>query len=341
MNSNSQPDVSGQTNIGSPVQGQSDVAPQAPQQREVQPADPSPIGVQSQAPEQSNVSFPALGQPVLIAKSNVTADVTVNPNAQRQALGQLKLRKSVTSLSDDELGLLREAFRKMMAISDNRGYQYYAGIHGLPLQHCVHHRPLFIPWHRAYLYFFGQALQDQVAGVTVPWWDWSSEQAHQEGVPQAFTDDHVNGQPNPLCKFHIKLTTRLTTIDRDTRRFPGNPSKLPDSNKIEKLLSLSNFTDFANSLEDIHNSIHFWTGGRQGDMASIPTAAYDPIFWAHHSMVDRLWYLWQLRHNNNGMPSQMLGQVLVPFNMTVADTLDIHKLGYEYASSAVFTVRSV
>lgn len=34
---------------------------------------------------------------------------------------------------------------------------------------------LFFPWHRAYLYRFEQALQDQVSDVTIPWWDWRTK----------------------------------------------------------------------------------------------------------------------------------------------------------------------
>jgi tyrosinase len=26
-----------------------------------------------------------------------------------------------------------------------------------------------------------------------------------------------------------------------------------------------------------------------GDMASVPSAAYDPIFYLHHANIDRLW----------------------------------------------------
>lgn len=61
-----------------------------------------------------------------------------------------------------------------MGIDDDRGYQYFAGIHGLPLPICCqHHNLLFLPWHRAYLYFFEQSLLDQVATVPLPWWDWA------------------------------------------------------------------------------------------------------------------------------------------------------------------------
>jgi hypothetical protein len=36
------------------------------------------------------------------------------------------------------------------------------------------------------------------------------------------------------------------------------------------------------SLEDIHNSVHGLIG-HGGHMGKIPTSAYDPIFWLHHT----------------------------------------------------------
>jgi tyrosinase len=50
-------------------------------------------------------------------------------------------------------------------------------------------------------------------------------------------------------------------------------------------------------------------------------------------MVDRLWRLWQIRHNAVGPPQELWGQALPPFPMTVAQTLDVTLLGYDYASS--------
>ena len=41
-----------------------------------------------------------------------------------------------------------------------------------------------------------------------------------------------------------------------------------------------------------HDRVHGYVGGSMGQ---VPTAAFDPIFWSHHSMVDRIWYLWQNR----------------------------------------------
>lgn len=67
-------------------------------------------------------------------------------------------------------------------------------------------------------------------------------------------------------------------------------------------------------------------------MGSIATAAYDPLFWAHHCMIDRLWYLWQLRHGS-GVQAALLDRALAPFPMTVRDTLHVTHLGYDYAAS--------
>jgi tyrosinase len=67
-------------------------------------------------------------------------------------------------------------------------------------------------------------------------------------------------------------------------------------------------------------------------MAEIPLAAYDPLFFAHHTMIDRIWRLWQLRHPTAGVPDDLLGEALPPFNITVAQTIDVTSLGYDYAS---------
>jgi tyrosinase len=42
----------------------------------------------------------------------------------------------------------------------------------------------------------------------------------------------------------------------------------------------------------VHNEIHDKTGGG-GHMSSLETSAFDPLFWLHHSNVDRLWAIWQ------------------------------------------------
>ena len=47
------------------------------------------------------------------------------------------------------------------------------------------------------------------------------------------------------------------------------------------------------SLESLHDTIHS-LAGLQGHMAWIPFSAFDPIFFLHHAMVDRVFALWQI-----------------------------------------------
>jgi tyrosinase len=72
--------------------------------------------------------------------------------------------------------------------------------------------------------------------------------------------------------------------------------------------------------------------GRRSDGPSA-IAAFDPVFYAHHCMIDRLWRLWQLQHGEPGPPASSYGIVLAPFPVTVGDVLDVHALGYDYAGT--------
>src|SRR6266566_7754578 len=111
----------------------------------------------------------------------------------------LRHRRDVRRLTAGQVADLRRAVELAQGISDDRGYQAWAGIHGLPVPvSCTHHTHLFLPWHRAYLYLFEKALQDQVPGVTLPWWDWTTH--HAEGIPLAYSHAHTPGAahaPNP------------------------------------------------------------------------------------------------------------------------------------------------
>src|SRR6266853_855549 len=117
--------------------------------------------------------------------------------------GELRTRLGVHNLSSDQVAAFRDSYRQMMQISDNRGYQFLAGLHGVPSHLCHHGDPLFLPWHRAYLYYFEMAMRDRVPDVTLPWWDWTLRPPRQNGIPEAFGVRTVGGKPNPLVGFRI------------------------------------------------------------------------------------------------------------------------------------------
>src|SRR5258708_8127231 len=146
----------------------------------------------------------------------------------------LRNRKKVDGLSAAELAAFRQAFTAMYGIDDDRGFAYHAGIHGLPLPiSCQHHNPLFLPWHRAYLYLFEQALQDRVAGVTLPWWDYYG--AGDPAIPDAYAQEQVGGAGNPLAHGPIsgipqEQWDRIEgggPIPDLTSRTPRDPGPLP------------------------------------------------------------------------------------------------------------------
>lgn len=260
----------------------------------------------------------------------------------------LGVRKEAGALDPAELAALRNAFGRAYQIRDERGYAYFAGVHGLPLpSYCAHNTPLFLPWHRAYLYFFERALQDLDPVANLTWWDWTTPRAHAEGLPVAFrrTDARVNRNPlstgpvplspGDLGRFRSDPANRGALSDGPTpwtRRDPDDPDELPHAATIQRALAAPTFGDLSALLEGVHSSVHGWVGGA---MTLISVAAYDPIFWAHHAMIDRIWYLWQ--NGGRGMPPPpgLLDRALPPFPMTVRDTLELSRLGYGYAVEVV------
>jgi tyrosinase len=236
---------------------------------------------------------------------------------------------------------LQDAYDKMQAFSepDNRGWMYWAEFHGYNRFDCWHHArvgsdqfpyDLFLPWHRAYLTFFDNAARDQNSDAILPWWDWTSPSSHQNGLPAAYTAGGPALESGPVPAIGGQPARRTT-------RNPSNPTILPTEQQVDDLLTLTDFRDFSDQLQDIHDGVHGWVGG---DMGSIGTSAFDPVFWAHHAMIDRIWYLWQLRHGINNIPASYLDKALFP-GYTVQQVLDVCALGYDYASAATAAGKDV
>jgi tyrosinase len=260
-------------------------------------------------------------------------------NVSRERVGDLKHRKRLSSLTDEELAALRQAFRLAMEVSDSRGYGHFASLHGFPEPgYCEHRNQLFLPWHRGYLYYFEQALQDLVPGVTLPWWDWT-ESAE---LPEAYeVENDTAGDPNPLFDAPVAATGGFREGDwpertsrpaeREATWLPGGG--LPSEGDVDDALAAANYDDFTLAVENLHNAVHVWVGGEMSDQRF---AGWDPLFWAHHTMVDRLWALWQVPNPGDNPRQEHLGKGLNYFkDITVEDTLNVTDLGYDYAASEV------
>lgn len=98
-----------------------------------------------------------------------------------------------------------------------------------------------------------------------------------------------------------------------------------------------------------HNAVHGYIGGIAGMSPNgpvfgtmmLPTSPNDPIFWLHHSNIDRIWAKWQETHGVNtyepvsGHHPNNVDNTIGVFdtagiNVTPADMADISQLGYSY-----------
>lgn len=241
------------------------------------------------------------------------------------------------SAEQANVAALQDAYDKMQGLSasDNRSWIYWAEFHGFNRYECWHHArvgrgggvlpyDLFLPWHRAYLTFFDNAARDQNQDAILPWWDWTSDGSHANGIPAAYASGGSALETGPM-------PAMAGAPERRTQRNPDSPSSLPTKDEVDDLIdNVADFRDFSNQLQDIHDGVHGWVGG---DMGVIATSAFDPVFWAHHAMIDRVWYLWQLKHGVNNIPASYLDRALFP-GYTVQQVLDVRALGYDYATGA-------
>ena len=262
-------------------------------------------------------------------KQPLTITARPTPNA---APARLNVRKSVDSLTAQELADFRRAVERVLALNDKRGFEYFAGWHGVPLGWCQHHDPLFLPWHRAYLYWLELALQSEVPGVTLPWWDWSKDAT----IPSAYSSAQADGSQNVLAKAPINVfnTERKSGWPTETSRAPGRAPQVPGPPYQQEwayAMKATNYTDFSQRIWSVHDTLHVWVGGTMGQ---VDWAAYDPLFFAHHANIDRAWRIWQAAHPGANPPAGILDVSLqTDPAIKVQATLEVHQLGYEYAGT--------
>jgi FtsP/CotA-like multicopper oxidase with cupredoxin domain/peroxiredoxin len=210
-----------------------------------------------------------------------------------------RVRKNIDCLTDHELEVLKHAFRIVMDRSevnpdDPKGYAWQVRIHGdRRVGPCQHNSELIWPWHRAFLYYFESLLRDadpnhptlSTKDLTLPYWDWTKPPSGQEGYPKAYEDRN-----SPLYY---------------AGRNQWGPTKPPPLITDAAIgLQLNQWYLFGGSTTGpgqlefgAHNEGHSDYVG--GDMAAVPTSVRDPIFWAHHANLDRLWDIWQQKYKQN------------------------------------------
>ena len=145
-------------------------------------------------------------------------------------------------------------------------------------------RPLdmFLPWHRIYVYYLENIVRSVLKDptFTLPYWNYSAQPTR--AMPAAFR----------------KAGTSLFSDKRNAG--PNAGKGIPAGSVALDALDEPAYADFNAQINGgIHGAVHVWVGNQTEGMGSVPWAANDPIFWMHHSNIDRLWASWNKAGRKN------------------------------------------
>ncbi|KAD4982380.1 hypothetical protein E3N88_19051 [Mikania micrantha] len=285
-----------------------------------------------------------------------------------------RVRPAAHLVNKDYIAKFNKAIELMKALPDDdpRSFKQQAAVHcaycdgaydqvGFPdLELQVHGSWLFLPFHRHYLYFFekicGKLIGDP--NFAIPFWNWDAPDGMK--IPDIYTS-----KTSPLYdSFRDAQHQSPSIVDLDFNGVDENLSRskqvstnltimyrqIVSSAKTASLFMGSPYRagDEANpgggSLESIpHGPVHVWTGDRTQpngeDMGNFYSAARDPIFYAHHANVDRMWSVWKTLggKRNDFSDKDWLDSSFLFYDenaemvrVKVRDCLDSKNLGYVY-----------
>lgn len=300
----------------------------------------------------------------------------------------MKVRRDVLKLSAEErkdlvdafLGLkkrgryddfVREHVEAMNLATPGRGEQPD------PLRRNAAHRgPAFLTWHREYLRRFELELQ-----VPLPYWDWTLDAKLTDPASSELWSPELMGGNGSQNKGWAVIDGPFAHRQNEweiaadlggpalRRRFAFHVDTLPTKDDVD-LVKLETIYDsapwdlsphsrgFRNRLEgwiagptskpeepQLHNRVHAWVGGLMIGESS----PNDPVFFLHHSFVDKIWADWQFKQRvrdpggspyysprSGGPTGHNIDDLIFPWNeQTNRDVLDHVSQGYRYDTDAV------
>ncbi|BBN15191.1 polyphenol oxidase [Marchantia polymorpha subsp. ruderalis] len=165
---------------------------------------------------------------------------------------------------------------------------------------------------------------------------------------QNLTDKQIRYEN--LCVMYNQVTTKISARD-----FLGGPYVVGTDNSAATVnVSAGEVPGESGGMESVHNVAHEWTGlindpehPDNEDMGNFIYAARDPIFYSHHSNVDRLWDVWKtipdkVTRSGNRKRMDYTSRDFLDSEFTffdenqdmvivkIRDSLDSSKLGYKF-----------
>ncbi|GAA0869118.1 hypothetical protein GCM10009116_09540 [Brevundimonas basaltis] len=249
----------------------------------------------------------------------------------------VRIRKGAGGLtaSSDDVVAFAEAVRIMKRRRDALSWDRQTQIHHRASQH---NNGLFLPWHRQQLAHFERIVAKLTGhdAFAMPYWDW---QEHR------FLPAWITDRNSPL--YERERARGVETLDFAAARWAESP--------YTAKLASDGFETFCGKLPEGagmvegygHNHIHQLMGGA---MRHPRTSARDPMFWLHHSNVDRVWATWHGLSGKALYPAEWTALTVTGFvdadggeagALPVVGTLETRPLGYEYDRLYPFPVFNV
>jgi tyrosinase len=208
------------------------------------------------------------------------------------------IRKSVNSLTDHEKKDFIEAILALKAkpgdFADTKYDEFVlwhartmaspAGTDAFDyMRNLAHAGPIFLPWHREFLWRFEQALRHEVPGVFIPYWNWEEEAEHYGGRASedyfknsnVWRDDFMGGDGDPNDNDIVKTgpfkNWATVEVDQHTAVPIGNSFLTRTLGRdpyialqAPELLSLPNQTDVYNALKYDFYDTPYWDRNSRG-----------------------------------------------------------------------------
>ncbi|KAI3456297.1 hypothetical protein Pfo_012960 [Paulownia fortunei] len=286
----------------------------------------------------------------------------------------MRVRRAAHLADEAYIAKFNKAVELMRALpeDDPRSFKQQANVHcaycdgaydqaGFPnLELQVHNSWLFFPFHRYYLYFFerilGKLIDDPT--FTMPFWNWDSPGGMR--IPSMYTNPNSalydrlrdqGHQPPTVIDLNFSGSDPSTSADQQmNRNLTVMYRQMVSNSKTPRLFFGSAYrrgdepNPGSGSIENIpHGPVHVWTGDRtqpnSENMGNFYSAGRDPIFFAHHSNIDRMWSMWKSlggRRQDITDPDFLDASFLFydenaqMVRVKVRDCLDHTKLGYVY-----------
>lgn len=259
---------------------------------------------------------------VLVQGAVIGAGIIGSDVSGMAALGQTKtpVRRTLQGLAwnDPIVETYRDGvgIMKNMAASEKFSWLGMSKIHG-DLQNgyrfCPHGDWYFLPWHRAFVVMYERVIRDLTKSddFAMPFWDWTANPHMPEVFLSKTTPD---GKKNWL----------FVDDAGQNRTWPPAkpmPASIVGPKVLAKILKDTPFEIFGTSRPDGQDNLDpSWVvggGGVQGTLEArphnqvhnniggwmpTPASPRDPIFFMHHSNIDRIWAMWNLHHSNTKDP---------------------------------------